>query len=414
MRRNSLIVGLSLSILLSATSAEAAPRWKRKLRKLTRPSSLSILVRDGKSTLFDRRSSWRRIPASNQKLLLSMALLDTLGPQFTFPTKAWAEPSRPPLVEAGEPDVRDGVLRSNLWVTGSGDPTISKAGGGYGGHLSVEPTWIGGLARAIKQSGIRKINGRVIGVRSRFRHDWDAPGWKANFNERYVALPSALTIDGNIRKGRFIHNPEVRLAQVLTKTLEKKGVEVRRGPRAWKKRPKGLAWVAAVRSRPLAALLGHMNRVSSNFFAEVFGKALAVGAGRRPGTIALGAEALEGWMAARRVSVRAHDGSGLSYANRVSPKGIVRLLGKAEGAGWGKALFRSLPKGGWGTLRNRLHDVRIRAKTGTLDGVSSLSGWLWLRRSQTWARFSIVSNGRSTWKAKSVEDRVVHLLSRHL
>jgi D-alanyl-D-alanine carboxypeptidase len=61
-----------------------------------------------------------------------------------------------------------------------------------------------------------------------------------------------------------------------------------------------------------------------------------------------------------------------------------------------------------------LTDVRLRAKTGTLQNVSSLSGWLYLRRSERWARFSIMITGRPAWEAKAVEDRVVRLVSRNL
>jgi D-alanyl-D-alanine carboxypeptidase len=407
-------LAIALAITLSAASAGAAEaRWKTKLRKLTRSRTMSIVVRDDRKILFERRSKWRRVPASNQKLLLSMALLDRLGPNATFRTRALAEPKPPPFVDAGEPDIRNGVLRSNLWIVGSGDPTFSQAGGGYGGRLSIEPTWVGHLVRALREAGVERVAGRVIGVRaSPFRHDWDAPGWKPEFNDEEVALPSALSLDGNVHQDRFIDDPELRVARALTRALRDKGVRVKGTPIA-RKKPSGLTLAAAVESRRLAALLGHMNRRSSNFFAEVLGKALAVSGGRRPGTIAGGAAELRGWLRKRGVRVKAHDGSGLSYANAVSPRGIVRLLGHAERRTWGNALFRSLPKGGWGTLEDRLKDVRLRAKTGTLDRVSSLSGWLWLRRSRRWATFSIISNGRPTWDAKSAEDRIVRLVSRH-
>jgi D-alanyl-D-alanine carboxypeptidase len=374
---------------------------------------MSIVVKADRKVLFERRSQWRRVPASNQKLLLSMALLDRLGPGATFRTRALAEPKPPPFVDAGEPDIRNGVLRSHLWILGSGDPTLAQAGGGYGGRLSIKPTWIGHLVRALRQAGVRRIAGRVIGVRaSPFRHDWNAPGWKPDFNDEEVALPSALSIDGNAYKGRFIADPELRVAKSLTRELRENGIRVRGEPAA-RKRPSGLTLVAAVESRRLAALLGHMNRLSSNFFAEVFGKALAVAGGRRPGTIAGGAAELRGWLRRRGVEVKAHDGSGLSYANVVSPRAIVRLLAQSERRPWGDELFLSLPKGGWGTLENRLHDVRLRAKTGTLDRVSSLSGWLWLRRSERWATFSIMSNGSPTWDTKNAEDAIVRLISRH-
>jgi D-alanyl-D-alanine carboxypeptidase len=407
------VITLSIAICASAVSAEAAvPRWKKKLYKTTRNDAVSVRVMAGKKVLFARRSAYQRIPASNEKLLLSMALLDRLGPKERFPTTAHIKAIQPPMAQAGKPDIRAGVVASNLWVTGRGDPTIARNGSEFGHSLAVRPTWVGYLARKIKNRGIRRIEGRIVGVQSYFRHDWFAPGWKSEFPREQVALPSALGVDGNTFRGRHVGDPEYHFARALTKKLESMGVSVHGGPRSGTMKD-NLATVGRVWSRPLKEILRHMNRHSSNFFAEVLGKALAVASGKRPGTISGGAAALRRWVADREVSVSPHDGSGLSYSNRVSARGIVRLLRHAEDQDWGKALFNSLPKGGRGTLDDRLEDVGLRAKTGTLDGVSALSGWLWLRRSERWSRFSILVTGHPTWEAKGIEDRIVRLISAH-
>ena len=62
------------------------------------------------------------------------------------------------------------------------------------------------------------------------------------------------------------------------------------------------------------------------------------------------------------------------------------------------------PAGNQGTLEGRLPKIELRAKTGTLDHASALSGWVWLQQSQQWAEFSILSNGFSEWTAKGIED----------
>ena len=64
-----------------------------------------------------------------------------------------------------------------------------------------------------------------------------------------------------------------------------------------------------------------------------------------------------------------------------------------------------------GTLEDRLTDVRIRAKTGTLDDVSALSGWVWVEKSGGWVEFSILSSGFNEWTAKRIEDRIVRIVS---
>jgi D-alanyl-D-alanine carboxypeptidase len=411
--RRASVFGLATIILLAAASSgAAAPRWKRKLHRATSSKTISVRVVRGSDVLFDKRSRWKRTPASNEKLLLSMALLDRLGPNARFPTTAFVDRRGAPNANPSAPNIFNGVLYSNVYVVGRGDPTLTGPGSSYGRALSVRATRLGGLARGIKRAGVDRIVGRVVGVRSYFRHDWMAPGWKPDFPAQQVALPSALTINGNVRRGRHIDNPEWRVARALTRKLEAMKIAVKRPPKRGNL-PRGVTRLAQVESRPLRTLLGHMNRLSSNYFAEVFAKRLAVESASRPGTISAGAKALRRWVRRRGVEIRAFDGSGLSYANRVSARGIVRLLARAERARWGADLFNSLPKGGWGTLSGRLADVRLRAKTGTLENVSSLSGWLWLRRSERWARFSIMITGRPSWDAKAIEDRIVRLVASH-
>jgi D-alanyl-D-alanine carboxypeptidase/D-alanyl-D-alanine-endopeptidase (penicillin-binding protein 4) len=153
-----------------------------------------------------------------------------------------------------------------------------------------------------------------------------------------------------------------------------------------------------------------MLRPSSNFRAELLGKWLAVEKQGPPGTIARGATAIAAWAKSLGVGVVAHDSSGLSYTNRVSPKGIVRLLGKAEDQVWGEELMAALPGPGQGTLQGRLSGVPVKAKTGTLTQISALSGWVYLKETGTWGEFSIISRGMSTSVAKALEDKIVRIV----
>jgi D-alanyl-D-alanine carboxypeptidase len=74
-------------------------------------------------------------------------------------------------------------------------------------------------------------------------------------------------------------------------------------------------------------------------------------------------------------------------------------------------VFRdALPEPGQGTMKGRLKGVPVHAKTGTLTGISALSGWVFVRRLRTWAEFSILSQGLSKDMAVDIEDRVVRLL----
>lgn len=360
--------------------------WMIRIDRLAEGKSIGVAVEEEGSFLYQRAGSVSRIPASNQKLLLSMALLDRFGADFRLPTVAAA-----PLVESG-------IVRGNLWILGSGDPTVSR------GALSR-------LASRIVSAGIVGIEGRVMGSTSYFSRDWFAPGWKTDFPKEEVALPSALTFRGNELAGRHVADPERQAAAWITRRLRALGVSVAEAPGA-ARAPEGLVEVAAIESKPLGVLLRTVNRFSWNFAAEVLGKRLGLEAGGAPGTIAKGAEAIRAWAAVGGASVSAFDSSGLSYRNRVSPTGIVRLLGLAEDRPWGAALHASLPGPGQGTMKGRLRGVMVRAKTGTLTRVSSLSGWVWLERRGVWAEFSIISKGLQKPVAMGIENAIVRTLAR--
>jgi serine-type D-Ala-D-Ala carboxypeptidase/endopeptidase (penicillin-binding protein 4) len=266
------------------------------------------------------------------------------------------------------------------------------------------------LARSVLEAGIRRIRGSVLGSKTYFSRDWWAPGWKRDFPRDHVALPTALTFRGNQLRGRHISDPERRAAVTLTRALRRLGVRVDGKPGSGRS-PSGLVEVARVGSPPLADLLRVMNVYSSNFYAEVLAKRLGVAGHGVPGTISKGSATAAAWADAHGVQVTAHDGSGLSYRNRATARGLARLLGMAEEEPWGLALRSSLPAPGQGTLRHRLKGVLVRAKTGTLRRISALSGWVWLEHRQAWAEFSILSSGISIYSAKAIEDKVVRILA---
>ena len=360
--------------------------WMKRIDRLSAGVGVGVSVREDGHVLYRRRDGRRRVPASNEKLLLTLALLDALGPDRPLQTLAAA---RGPA---------DGVV-GDLWILGRGDPGMG-------------PTRMRRLARAIDQAGIRRVRGSVMGSTSYFARDWRAPGWKPYFPRTEMPLPTALVWKGNRANGRHIRDPERRAAEGLTRILEHRGIRVGGRP-GMGRAPGRLRQIASVASPRLASVLETMNRHSHNFTAEVLGKRLGVARRGPPGTIAKGAGAIEGWASRHGASVRANDGSGLSYRNRVSPRGMVRLLGEAERKSWGPLLLDILPAGGEGTLRSRLKDVRVRAKTGTLTAISALSGFVWLERSDTWAEFSILSRGLSKDRAVAIENAVVRLVGRY-
>jgi D-alanyl-D-alanine carboxypeptidase/D-alanyl-D-alanine-endopeptidase (penicillin-binding protein 4) len=326
-----------------------------------------------------------RPPASNEKLLLSMALYDRYAPWKRIPTEAKAS-SRP----------RHGVIRGNLWIVGHGDPEIDRP-------------QIRRLGKAIVAAGVRSIHGSVKGSTGPFARDWWAKGWRDYFPADYIPLPTALTYRENTSNGVHIRDPERRAAKRLTGQLRKRGVVVRGDP-AMDRPPGGLRRIAAIPSEPLRDIIRHMDVRSRNFWAEVLGKRLGFDASGR-GTIAAGAHAIDRFTDRHGQDFKLYDSSGLSYANRASAKGILELLWVADGAPWGTTLRASLATGGQGTLEGRFPDLAIRAKTGTLKQASALSGWVRLEASGRWVEFSMLSNGFSEWTAKTLENRIVRIVS---
>ena len=236
---------------------------------------------------------------------------------------------------------------------------------------------------------------------------------KRYFREEDVPLTTTLTFRGNQVHGIHVRDPERRAAEALTSRLRGLGVAIR-GPAGSGLPPGHLRELVSVQSRPLSSLVREMDHDSDNFIAEVLGKRLGADLYGAPGTIARGAAAIASWSRSHGVADRAYDSSGLSYGNRIAPAGITRLLQVANHETWGPLLRYSLAAPGErGTLKHRLKGVRVRAKTGTLEFVSALSGWVWLRRLGTWGEFSILSRGMYTDTAKSIENRIVRLTARY-
>jgi D-alanyl-D-alanine carboxypeptidase/D-alanyl-D-alanine-endopeptidase (penicillin-binding protein 4) len=374
--------GLSTSLAVQVVKAP----WMVHIDQLIGSRSIGVAVASGGRLLYEHADTTAHVPASNEKLLLSMTLLDHANADATIPTMAEAA-----AVNSA------GIIHGGLWLVGRGDPTL----GPEGMHR---------LADAIESAGVKEISGSVRGSTEYFSHDWFAPGWKPEFPAEEVAMPTALTYRGNTVDGRHVQQPERVAAAALTRMLRARGIKVL-GDAKSGVAPEGLQPLAQVSSPALRQILEDQNVDSINFDAEVLGKLLGVMASGQPGTIAKGAAAMHAWAAAHGVTTTSNDASGLSYSNRITALGLVRLLQVADGAPWGPALRSTLPRPGEGTLEHRLNGIDVQAKTGTLDNVSALSGWVGLSATGHAAQFSILSGGFDESAAKDIEDQIVTTLA---
>ncbi len=364
------------SIVLALEVTKAG--WMLRIEDAIDGRSVSVSVSEGGEYLYRRADGTPRAPASNEKLLLAMACLDTFGADHRIVTHAAAA------------SFADGVIDGDLWLLGRGDPQVGR-------------TSLGALADELVAAGVARVKGSVMGSTTFFQRDWYAPGWNDAARD-YINRPTALSFEGNADD-----DPEAEAAGSLTKQLERLGVRVAGKPGAGAP-PGHLEDLATIESKPLRVLLSKTLRPSWNFGAEVLGKALGAEARGAPGTIAKGAATIEAWAEDHGVDFTLFDNSGLSYDDRVTASGIVQLLTQAEEADWGHELRNALPTGGQGTLKDRLDGVQVRAKTGTLTDISALSGWVYSKDRDAWIEFSILSAGMSKPIASDVEDKIVRLL----
>jgi D-alanyl-D-alanine carboxypeptidase/D-alanyl-D-alanine-endopeptidase (penicillin-binding protein 4) len=110
------------------------------------------------------------------------------------------------------------------------------------------------------------------------------------------------------------------------------------------------------------------------------------------------------------------DGSGLSHTDKASPRSVATLLDRLRDRPDFKALYDSLPIAGRdGTLDTRMRRGAARghchAKTGSLIGVSALSGYCTTRSGRT-VVFSILMNAVNVYGARTIQDRMVQAIAR--
>lgn len=251
---------------------------------------------------------------------------------------------------------------------------------------------------------------------------------KSTFGFTRAAASNTITIRGEVA-GRTLHwvaiqDPTAYFGTVLRETLAAAGIEIAGGieeSAQLLEEAKGYQELAAWES-DLPSTLAACNQPSQNFYAEMIFRTLAWKTKGR-GTTENGIEAVREFLTreAGLEDLAQVDGSGLSRDNRASCADLVKLLIYMRSHKSAKVFADSLPVNGdrKGTLKSRMlaADVRgrVRAKTGHIGGVSSLSGYVESAGGDTYV-FSIVANAGEQVKmglADQMEDRVCELLARH-
>ena len=308
-----------------------------------------------------------RAPASVEKIYTSVALLDELGPDARLHTK---------VLGAGSLG-RGGMWHGDLYLRGAGDPTFGSEVFNRTWELGYGST-VSALVDQLRRRGITSVTGAVIADASLFddRRGGPESGYAADTPDLGGQL-SALTYNHGAAVGM---SPEAFAARQLALSLRAAHVQLTIGPRT----PTGVAphdarTLAVVPSPRLSTMLRLMDVPSDDLYAELLTKQLGARFGGS-GTTTAGAHVIAQELDVYGVHPTVVDGSGLSRANRSSPRQVVKLLQALADSPVGGVLAASLPVTGVnGTTirigRNTDAQGRCTAKTGTLDYVTNLAGY---------------------------------------
>jgi len=370
-------------------------------------SGLFVLDATRGTPVCGRAAKRRRTLASNMKLFTTATALGRLGPTARIPTR---------LLASGRLD-EAGTLHGDLYLVGGGDPALG-APAFYGRFLGGLGTNLYALKSGARAAGIRAVTGRLYAddsVFDRLRGVADS-GYATS---PYVGPLSGLAFNSGYASssgGGFASDPAKLAARKLARGLRRAGISLR--PRiARGDAPPDAERIAAVRSPTIAQLAAATNVPSNNFYAEMLIKLLGSRFGATGSTRA-GAAVVERFARGHGATLRAADGSGLTRTDRASPAAVVHLLAAMRGGRGGGAFVRSLAVAGRdGTIDDRMRGTaaagRCRAKTGTLTGVSSLSGYCFNRSGRTMI-FSILMNGvRDLGLAHYEQDRIAAVVAAY-
>lgn len=319
--------------------------------------------------IYARGATQRLRPASTEKMVTAVAALDLLGPQYCFETRVYAAGS-----------IKDGRLNGDLWFVGGMDPLFGRVD-------------LNELCKAVRQSGIKHIDGRVM--LDLTKKDEDKWGWGWCWDDDNPSL-KPLLIDG---KDVF--------ADVVAEALKKSGIQLKSSRQAiLSGQLPATASLLATRSRPLPAVLEPMMKQSNNLCAESVFYQMGT---TRKSIVSTINDVISRAYAEVKPSptllpsaadlTQIADGSGLSLYNYQTPQTFIALLRHAAiNQDIFSALWASLPIAAVdGTLRNRMASTpaanNVRAKTGTVTGVSTLVGYCTRLSNNHMLAFAIMTQG---------------------
>lgn len=350
---------------------------------LLQRTQLGLMVYDltADSVVYAHNHQQTLRPASNEKIVTAITALEVLGGEYLYTTGVYV---------TGK--VENGVLSGDVCVKAAFDPLLDTDD-------------VRALARAFTEAGIRRIEGNVLCDNTLKDKEPYGSGW--SWDDKNLTLDPALV-------GR-----KPGLAGALLKALKAEGIKIT-GKVRTASLPAG-ARLVAVCEHGIDQILEPTMKRSDNLFAETLFYHIGAKSGKAYAEKKEAVQRIEklirklGFQPER---YRIADGSGLSPYNYLSPELLIAFLRYAyRNKSIYEHLLPSMPVAGVdGTLKKRMIGTpaanNVRAKTGTLTGVITLSGYATAPNGHTLC-FSIMNQGiLRAADARNFQDRVCVALTQ--
>lgn len=344
-------------------------------------SQVGLMVYDltADSVIFCHNERQLMRPASTMKMVTAVAAIDCLGSSYQLKTQ---------LRYSGT--VSDKTLVGDIYCIGGLDPRFNNDD-------------MRAFVESLRKMDIDTIRGKIVADVSMKDRDLLGEGWC--WDDKNPVL-SPLLVN---RKDNFMET----FISMLTNTGIYLDITTDKGTA-----PHG-TFELCTRTHTIDQILQRMMKKSDNLYAEALFYQIAAQQGSRYATAKQAATAIKrliNKIGLNASDYRIADGSGLSLYNYLTPEVEVELLKYA----WNNEdiyyyLYNSMPIAGQdGTLQNRMRGTHaagnVRAKTGTVTGVSSLAGYCTSANGHELC-FAIINNGLlSTSKGRMFQDRVCQAL----
>ena len=333
------------------------------LDPLLESTQLGLMVYDltADSLLYSHGAKQTLRPASTMKLLTAVTAIDLLGGDYKLNTS---------LRYMGT--VKDSVLTGDLICVGGLDPMF-------------DANDMRAFVESVKGLGVDTIRGRLVAAPSFKESELLGEGWCWDDDNPQL---SPLLVE---RKDEFM--------PVFANRLREAGIVVEASITTAPYSKDAL--MLCLRSHTLKDVLMPMLKESDNLYAESLFFQIAASQTVRPAKAAHARQIIKRELSkagVKGVPYRIADGSGLSLYNYVTPELMVKLLCYAyKNTKIFMQLYPALPIAGQdGTLKKRMTgpytNGKVKAKTGTLTGISSLAGYLTTANGHVLA-FSIINQG---------------------